>query len=90
MRASPDFIRREIAGEYLLVPTGPAAARINGLVTLNELGDFIFRKLADEQTEQSLLRAIVSEYDVDEETARADLQEFLSQMRQIGALDERA
>ena len=45
MRASPDFIRREIAGEYLLVPTGAAAARINGLVTLNELGDYIFRKL---------------------------------------------
>ena len=90
MRASQDFIRREIAGEYLLVPTGAAAARINGLVTLNELGDYIFRKLADEQTEQSLLAAIVSEYDVDNETARADLRDFLSQMRQIGALEEQA
>ena len=90
MRASPDFIRREIVGEYLLVPTGAAAARINGLVTLNELGDYIFRKLADEQTEQSLLAAIVSEYDVDNETARADLRDFLSQMRQIGALEEQA
>lgn len=90
MKASPDFIRREIAGEYLLVPTGAAAARINGLVTLNELGDYIFRKLEEEQTEQSLLTAITDEYEVDEQTARADLQAFLMQMRQIGALEERA
>ena len=90
MKASPDFIRREIAGEYLLVPTGAAADRINGLVTLNELGDYIFRKLEEEQTEQSLLTAITDEYEVDEQTARADLQAFLMQMRQIGALEERA
>ena len=44
MKASKDFILREIAGEYILVPAGAASARLNGLITLNELGWFIFRR----------------------------------------------
>ena len=42
MKASKDFILREIAGEYILVPAGAASAKLNGLITLNELGWFIF------------------------------------------------
>ncbi len=90
MRASGNFILREIAGEYLLVPTGAAAASMNGLVTMNELGCFIFKALAREQTEETLLQAILAEYDVQREEALADLREYLQQLRQLGALVEAA
>lgn len=43
MRASTDFLLREIAGEFMLVPVGPGASGINGLVTLNEIGAFLFK-----------------------------------------------
>ena len=33
MKVSKDFILREIAGEYILVPTGASAAKINGLLS---------------------------------------------------------
>lgn len=86
MRASKDFILREIAGESLLVPIGEAASRFNGLITMNELGCFIFAKLAEEQTEETLLQAILAEYDVQREQALSDLREYLQQLRQLGAL----
>ena len=35
MKVSKDFILREIAGEYILVPTGISATKINGLITMN-------------------------------------------------------
>ena len=41
MRASTDFLLREIAGEFMLVPVGPGASGINGLVTLNEIGAIV-------------------------------------------------
>lgn len=88
MRVSDEFILREIAGEYMLVPVGSAAARFNGLITMNEVGNFIFNALKTEQTEQSLVEQITAEYEVPAETAQADLREFLDQLRQVNALVE--
>lgn len=88
MRASKDFIAREIAGEYILVPVGAAAAQFNGLVTVNELGKFIFDVLAEERTQEAVVEEITAVYDVDRQTAAADLAEFLDKMREIGALVE--
>lgn len=38
MKISKEFILREIAGEYILVPVGKTALTFNGLVTVNEVG----------------------------------------------------
>ena len=86
MRVSKDFIMREIAGEFILVPTGAAAAKFNGLITMNEVGKFIFQTLAEEHTAQEVAARITEEYSVDAGTALTDLEEFLQQLRQIGAL----
>lgn len=88
MKVSNDFILREIAGEYLLVPVGAAAAKFNGLITLNETAHTIFQALTQERTAEELTALVISEYDVDAETARADVDEFVQQLRQIGALVE--
>ena len=90
MRVSKDFIMREIAGEFILVPTGAAAAKFNGLITMNEVGKFIFQTLAEENTAQEVAARITEEYSVDAGTALTDLEEFLQQLRQIGALVEDA
>lgn len=90
MRVSTDFIMREIAGEFILVPTGAAAAKFNGLITMNEVGKFIFQSLSEERTAQQMVSLLTAEYTVDAETARQDLDEFLQQLRQIGALVEDA
>ena len=88
MRVSNDFILREIAGEFMLVPVGAAATRLNGLIVLNECGSTIFKALANECTKEDLVKAVCSEYDVAAETAEADVEEFLCQLREIGALVE--
>lgn len=88
MKVSNEFILREIAGEFMLVPVGNAAARFNGLIALNEIGSFIFTALQMEQTEASLVEKITEEYDIDRETASQDLREYLQQLRDIGALIE--
>lgn len=90
MRVSTDFIMREIAGEFILVPTGAAAAKFNGLITMNEVGKFIFQSLSEERTAQQMVSLLTAEYTVDAETVRQDLDEFLQQLRQIGALVEDA
>lgn len=88
MKVSNDFILREIAGEYLLVPVGAAAVKFNGLITLNGTGRTLFLALGSEVTEEELVDALTAEYEVDRDTAKADTAEFLQQLRAIGALVE--
>lgn len=88
MKISKSYIIREIAGEYVAVPTGEAAVRFNGLITINEIGAFLWRKLQEETDEAGLLQAVLEEYEVDEATARADIQTFLRTLEQNGILEQ--
>lgn len=78
MKIKKDFIMREIDGEYLLIPANATALEFNGIITLNEVGAFIWKHLDECETEAELVQVILKEYDVEEETARKDLEEFLS------------
>ena len=88
MKVSEDFMMREIAGEHILVPVGAAAAKFNGLITMNEVGKYIVEQLAEEHTVQELVEKITAEYDVTAQTALTDAEAFLDQLREVGALVE--
>ena len=88
MKVSKDLIMREIAGEHILVPVGAAAAKFNGLITMNEVGRFIFDQLTEDRTLPELAELVTSEYDVDSDTALRDAEEFVQQLRDVGALEE--
>lgn len=88
MKAASEMILREIAGEKILIPTGKTAMKIHGMINLSESGYLLWSKLQNECTEAELVDAILSEYDIDRETAKADVEAFLTQMRQVGILEE--
>jgi hypothetical protein len=77
MKIDKSFILREIAGDYVIVPTGETALQFNGLITVNEVGAFLWEKLQEEITEQELVEAVLAEYEVDADTAQKDVSEFL-------------
>ena len=79
---------REIAGETILIPSGSAARKFNGLITVNELGTFIWNALSEDLTLDALTERITEAYEVNAATARADASEFLDELRQVGALEE--
>lgn len=88
MRAARDYIMREIAGETILIPSGSAAQKFNGLITVNELGGFIWSILAEDVSLDTIVERITSDYEVDADTARTDAMEFLDELRRVGALEE--
>lgn len=89
MKIEKEFILREIAGDYVIVPTGQTALEFNGLITVNELGAFIWNKLSQDITEDGIVQAILEEYEIDEETARKDVEEFLDKLTEYKILGER-
>ena len=87
MKISQNFILREIAGEYVIVPTGEADYECQGLITVNETGAFLWEKLQkDEQTEESLVKVLCEEYETDQTQAEKDVAEFIQRLRQQNIL----
>ena len=59
----------------------------NGVIHNNPTAAFLFELLQTEQTEDSLVAALTEKYDVDADTARADVREMLDTLRAAGVLD---
>ncbi len=78
-----EFIKRQIAGDIILVPVGASVYDFNGLFAMNELGSFLWDLLPEAANEEDLLRAVLAEYEVTEEVARRDIAEFLDELRKM-------
>ena len=88
MKISNLFVLRSIAGEHLLIPTGSAASKVQGLISLNETGALLYSKLSEGCSREELVTALTAEYSVSPEEAAADVSEFLVQMTELGILTE--
>ena len=86
MTIQKELVKREIAGDTILVPVGQSVYESNGLFVLNELGSFLWDRLPDVEDEEALLQAVLAEYEVSQEVARADIREFLDNLRKLGII----
>lgn len=78
-----ELLKRDIAGETILVPVGKTVYDSNGLFVLNELGSFLWDLLPGAEAEDDLVKAVLAEYEVAEDVARRDIGEFLEQLRKM-------
>lgn len=88
MKRNEDFMLRDIAGEVVLVPTGKATQNFNGLITLNEVAAFIWKNLDEAKTKEKLIELILDEFEIDEETAKADVHGFVQALTEHGMIIE--
>ena len=86
MKINKEYVLREIAGDYIIIPVGKTVLEFNGLITVNEVGVFLWNMLQEEVTMDDLVKAVLSEYEVEEAVARADIQEFLDKLTEAGVL----
>lgn len=86
MRIEKEFVLREIAGDYIIIPTGKTVLEFNGLITVNEVGVSLWKMLQQDVTTEDLVKGILDEYDVEESVAREDIQEFLDTLVKGGIL----
>lgn len=86
MKVEKNFVLREIAGDYVIIPTGKTVLEFNGLITVNVVGASIWKILQNDVSFEELVQGILEEYDVEESVAREDIQEFLDKMIASGVL----
>ena len=79
---------REVAGYFVVVPIGEGALDFNGVINLNESGAFLWNTMTKDVTEAEMVSALLGEYDVDEERAKADVAAFVKKMKDAGLTEE--
>ena len=85
MKLKDGFILREVAGQIVVLPSGDDLD-LNMMITLNEVGKFIWLLLENETDEKAIVDAILKEYDVDRTTAEAAVAGFIRKLEEHGFL----
>lgn len=86
MKIKEGFVLRNIADEYIVMPTGSNITKFDGAVALNEVSAFIFEKLQNPVSKEDLVTALLNEYEVDEETAAKDVDALISEFEEMGII----
>ncbi len=88
MKIKDGYVLRQVAGNSIVIAVGDEALNFNGIITINGAGTFLWEKLINGADKDTLLRAMLSEYDIDEATASADIDEFLLKLKNADLLTE--
>lgn len=75
MKLKEGFMLKEVAGSYIVIPVGQLD--FTAMITVNETGAFLWEQLMDGATPEELTANMVREYDIDEATAKRDIDGFL-------------
>lgn len=86
MKKIREFILREVADEYILIPTGHTTEEFNGIITLTETAAFIYNHIEEVNSFEELIQLILKEYNIDEETAVKDAVVFINHLLQTGLI----
>ncbi len=87
MKIKENFVLRNIADEYIVMPTGSNIAKFDGAVALNEVSAFIFEKLQNPVSKEDLVTALLNEYEVDAETAAKDVDALIAKFEEMGIIE---
>lgn len=87
MKLADGFLLKTVAGKNIVVSVG-AEVNFNGMLTLNDTGVFLWNLLKQDTTKEELLKKMLEEYDVSESIASADIDGFISKLRDAKILEE--
>jgi hypothetical protein len=81
MKTKKNYIKRNIAGEYLLVPIGDTGDSSATILSLNETASDIWDIMLKAENEEEMVEMMTELYDVDTDTAKTDIEDFLNNLR---------
>ena len=86
MKLKSGLILRQVAGENVALSVN-SEIEINGMITLNDTGVTLWKRLEEEAELSDLTAALLAEYDVDEQTAAVHVEAFVAKLKEIGLLE---
>ncbi len=89
MKLNENYILRNVAGSDIVVAVGEEAAKLRGVMTLNDTAAFIWRCLEEALDEKEIVKRLKEEYpSAGDERLHAELRIFLDKLRARGIVQE--
>lgn len=88
MKIKDGFMLRNVAGKNIVVAVGAASLDFDGLISLNETGTFLWNLLEEGAEYDTLLEKFLDEYDIDEATAKRDIDAFIERAKEADLIIE--
>lgn len=90
MKLKDQLVLREVAGQYVIVPTGERVREIRSIVYISSSAAYLWDYMQDCEFSKDDLVARVLEHfsEVSEEQARADIEDFLKVLEAHNILDD--
>ncbi len=76
MKIKKGFVLRSVGGENIVVPVGAMSKQFHGMINLNETGALLWNFYSEEHSVDEGVAKLLSEYEVEEELARRDVERF--------------
>ncbi len=88
MKARKGFNLRNVCGEQIIVPEGKENIDCSSIISMNESSAYLWKNIQDKDfTEEDLVRLLMDEYEVDEETAGEDVRQLIRQWQTADLLE---
>ena len=82
-----DFILKDIAGKFILVPIGAEDLDFDGVVVLNETAKFLWENSDNEIDVNDLKDKVIKNFSVTTEEATRVVELFISQMKEADCFE---
>lgn len=87
MNIKKNYVLRKVANNWIVLPLGEAAVEFGGMLKLNDSGAMLWDVLKQGGDREALVNALLEEYEVSAEEARADVDAFLKKLIQAGCME---
>ena len=87
MKIKKGFILKEIADSFVVVAVGPAVKEFNGAISLNGVGATLWKNLQTDNTIEGLIQALLSEYQVEYDKAKIDVENFVNKLKEANLVE---
>ena len=86
MKIKENLVLRQVADTWTALPLGKDIINFDGMITLNDTGAMLWQMLEAGAEKEDLVKALTKEYDVSEQQALADIEEFIDKLSNAGCL----
>lgn len=85
---SSDYMLREIAGEFVLIPVGDGAEQLNGMLSLNETFKYIWDQFEQPHTIEEVVLKTREDFDDVNDQIEYDICRFVEECLYYGLINE--
>ncbi len=89
MRLKKGFVLREVCGERVITGEGLEAINFGKLLALNETAAYLWKQATEQGdfTIDSLTEKLCEDFEVEKETAAADVADILKKWQEVGVVE---